>query len=273
MRRTATASIAQAPAKENAAARPLIAIQSNRRPYKSVFLHGVDQYYIRAIEDVAQASPCLVPCLDAPQLDTLLDRVDGILLTGGLTNVHPRHYGAAGDESYQPFDDAREQTSFQLVRQAKARKLPLLAICLGMQEVNVALGGSLQNNVQDKPGHLPHRDNHDTDPAVRYGQRHCVTPLPQGRLAALLGAEPFSVNSLHQQAVQRLAASLRAEARAEDGIVEAVSLKDSAQFFLGVQWHPEYRAGDNPQSRKLFAALGDAARAYGAARRRAAQTR
>ena len=274
MSRTASHSLAQAPAKENAAVRPpqvrspqvrpLIAIQTNRRTYKGTFLHGVDEYYIGAIEQIAGGDICLVPCLDAPQLETLLARVDGVLLTGGLTNVHPKHYGIAGDASYQPFDGAREQTGFHLVREAKARGLPLLAICLGMQELNVALGGSLQNNIQDKPGHLPHRDNHDKNPRLRYGARHCVTPVPDGRLAKLLGSEPFRVNSLHQQAVERLADSLRPEARAEDGILEAVSLKDSAQFFFGIQWHPEYQAKDNPQSRKLFAALGDAARRYAA---------
>lgn len=277
MNRSSSSSIAQKAAKQKPAARPLIAIQSNRRPYKSVYMHGVDQHYVGAIENVADADICLVPCLAAPQVQTLLDRVDGIVLTGGLTNVNPEHYGVVGDKSYEPFDRAREQTSFCLVQEARRRKLPLLAICLGMQEVNVALGGSLQNNVQDKPGHLPHRDNHDPDPQIRYAQRHRVQPLPNGRLAALLGDAPFEVNSLHQQAVDRLADCLRPEAKAKDGIVEAVSLKSPAaskseksekseQFFLGVQWHPEYRADANPQSQKLFAALGAAARAYAAHR-------
>ena len=230
--------------------------------------HRVGAKYVDSVVDGAGALPVLIPALGARlEPDAVLDGLDGILITGSLSNVEPHHYGAAAGRERGPFDPARDATTLPLIRGALARGLPLLAICRGLQELNVALGGTLHQAVHELPGRLDHRSDKTVTPAERYAPVHEIALTAGGQLQALLGgATSIAVNSLHAQAIDRLAPRLVVEAVAADGTIEAVSVQGAAGFALAVQWHPEWRVLDNPVSRRLFAAFGAACRARAQAR-------
>jgi putative glutamine amidotransferase len=196
----------------------------------------------------------VIPAVGAKaDLRSLLDRLDGLLLTGSPSNVEPCHYGGEPSRPGTLHDPARDATTLPLIREAVRRDLPVLAICRGIQELNVALGGTLHQRVAEVPGRLSHRPPKDS-PDGPYGPAHGVILTPGGRLAALFGADQIIVNSLHSQGIDRPAPALSIEAVAPDGQIEAVSLPD-ARFVVGVQWHPEYKLLENPFSRALFAAF------------------
>jgi putative glutamine amidotransferase len=195
-------------------------------------------------------------------VEELLSNADGIYLTGSPSNVHPSHFGEDVLDPALPLDPARDAWTLPLVPRAIARGIPLFAICRGLQEANVAFGGSLHQAVQELPGKMDHRSR-DKDPdEVQYGPAHEVYVVPGGLLDELIGPIRFMVNSLHGQGVHELAEGLRPEACAVDGIVEAFSAVDAPAFNLCVQWHPEYKVGENPESVRLFQAFGDACRVY-----------
>lgn len=205
----------------------------------------------------------IVPALGAElDIGAILERIDGVVLTGSLSNVHPKRYGAELHAAAEPYDEARDATTFPLIEGALEMGLPLLAICRGFQELNVALGGTLHAEVHAVPGRDDHRAPQVEDPDERYGPRHPVRFVTGGAFEAIAGAGEVWVNSLHRQGIDRLAPRLAAEGHAPDGTVEAVRVKDAPAFALGVQWHPEYKAAANPFSMKLYRAFGDAARAY-----------
>ena len=189
------------------------------------------------------------------------------MVTGSPSNVDPSHYGGPAPREGNEADPARDATTLPLIRQAIARGLPLLCICRGLQELNVALGGSLHQHVHELPGRLDHRSDKSKALPDRYGPAHPIRLTPGGRLQALFdGATRIDVNSLHGQGIDRLADRLKVEALAEDGTVEAVSIR-TTRFALAVQWHPEWQVLENPWSRRLFAAFGAAAPAAGGRRR------
>jgi len=165
-----------------------------------------------------------------------------------------------------PLDPHRDDWTLPLIPRLLERGIPLLAICRGFQEVNVALGGSLHQAVHQVAGLRDHRDDESLPVDEQYGPAHPVRIEAGGLLAALLDADEVIVNSLHGQGVNRLAPGLRVEARAPDGLVEAFSATSGSAFALAVQWHPEWRAAENPVSRRLFEAFGDACRAHSRAR-------
>ena len=161
-----------------------------------------------------------------------------------------------------PLDPARDAATLALIPRAIERGIPLLAICRGFQEVNVALGGSLFQAVHELEGHRDHRGADNVPPEVVYATAHTLAVAPGGLLAGLLQRDSIEVNSVHGQGVQRLAAGLRVEARAPDGLIEAFSASGSGGFALGVQWHPEWQARHNPVSSRVFEAFGEACRQY-----------
>ena len=225
--------------------------------------HGIGDKYVRAVAVAAEALPVMVPSLGSLlRLPELLSRFDGIVMTGSPSNVHPTLYGTDPSPEAEPHDEARDATTLDLIRLAIDTGVPLFCICRGIQELNVALGGTLQSEVQNLPDKMDHREIEHDDMDTRYGPRHKVMLAPGGRLAGLLDATEIEVNSLHRQAISRLAPPLQVEATAPDGTIEAVSVRQSKSFALGVQWHPEYKVMDNPDSVKIFAACGDAVRAY-----------
>ena len=229
----------------------LLGIICNEKTHEIDTLQAVNHLYLNAVATHMDVQPVLIPTDGSLRADTLLARLDGLLMTGNRTNVHPSHYGVAPQAIYEPYDENRDATAFALIQAALAADLPLLAVCRGFQELNVVLGGSLMTNVHKMDGKLSHRtpraDTHDG----RFAARHDVQFVDGGYFNTLLGTNTAITNSLHWQAVDRLADDLILDGTAEDGIVEAATHK-TASYCVGVQWHPEYQNGENMISEKLF---------------------
>jgi putative glutamine amidotransferase len=211
---------------------------------------------------LAGGLPLVVPSAGADEIDALLDLAHGVLLTGSPSNVHPSHFGEALHDPASMLDEVRDAWTLPLIPKAIERGMPLLAICRGFQETNVALGGTLHQAVQEVPGHRDHRAPADASAELQYASSHPINVVPGGVLESIVGESTIEVNSIHAQGVKRLAPGLRIEARALDGLVEAFSVSQAAGFTLCVQWHPEWQAASNPVSTRLFKAFGDACRAY-----------
>ena len=239
---------------------PIILVTTEVRPADNYVWHAAADTYLKAVAGIG-AAPLLLPSLGAAlNLEGLLERVDGVLLTGSRSNVHPARYGVEPSPRHEPYDLARDDTTFRLIPLALKMGLPFFAICRGFQELNVALGGSLVAEAQERAGSLDHRAPIDLPPDIRFGLAHDVTFEPDSRLGALLRARCVRVNSVHRQVIDRLAPGLLVEARAPDGTVEAVRVADAQNFAYGVQWHPEYWAATDAPSGALFRAFGEAAR-------------
>jgi putative glutamine amidotransferase len=189
----------------------------------------------------------------------LLEACDGLLLTGSASNVEPHHYGGPASTPGTLHDANRDATTLPLIPRAVAAGLPVLAICRGFQEMNVAYGGTLHQQLHEVPGNLDHRDDESQPLEVQYGPAHEVLLEPGGELEKIAGVSRLNVNSLHWQGVQKLGRGLTVEARAADGVIEAFSVTGSSGFSMGLQWHPEWQFAKDPFSRALFAAFGAAA--------------
>jgi putative glutamine amidotransferase len=242
---------------------PIVAVAADVKDIDIYRWHAVSETYLRAVVNGAGALPLILPALDeSADFDTLLDRVDGVLLPGSRSNVHPLRYGAPESDRTLPHDPRRDAVTLPLIKATLERGVPLFAICRGMQELNVAFGGTLVAEVQEVPGRMDHRAPQSDDNDMRFAIRQDVIVEPGGVLAGILGAGTVRVNSLHRQAVDKLGAGLKVEAHAPDGTVEAMSVIGAKNFALGVQWHPEYWVGNDQPSRALFAAFGTAIRDY-----------
>ena len=221
--------------------------------------------YIRAVMVGAEALPVLIPSMQPPvDLRALLENLDGLLLTGAYSNIEPHHYGGGPSYEGNLHDPARDETSLSLVKLAIEMRVPVLAVCRGFQEVNVALGGSLHQKVQEVAGFDDHREDLDDPLDEQYAPAHPVRL--SGSLAAIAGREEAMVNSLHGQGVDRVAEGLHVEARAPDGLVEALRLDEERGWLLAVQWHPEWKVADNPFYLGIFREFGAACRARAAHR-------
>lgn len=240
---------------------PIVGVPADIVTDHGLAFHRAGEKYLRPLAEISRVLPVIVPAGAPAGMERYVARLDGVLLTGALSNVHPQNYGARPGPDTRPHDRARDATSLGLIRHAVGAGVPVFAICRGIQELNVALGGTLIAEVQDQPGMRDHRAPKHDDPDKRYGANHTITITAGGMLHAILGEREIPVNSLHRQAIATLAPGLSVEARAPDGVIEAVSADEAAAFTLGVQWHPEYRARDNAHSRRLFEAFGDAVRA------------
>ncbi|MGO4437005.1 gamma-glutamyl-gamma-aminobutyrate hydrolase family protein [Rhizobium sp. RAF56] len=244
---------------------PIIAIPADIRAFDGTHWHAVQHQYIRATLKAAGLMALIVPAMEEGyDADAILDRVDGLLVSGSATNVHPSLYGADATEADGPFDPARDAVSLPLIRRALDRGIPTFAICRGIQELNVALGGSLASEIQDQPGVWDHRKPANVDRDSMYAIRQGVFIREGSCLADIVGPGELQVNSLHRQAIAKTAPRLQVEATAEDGTIEGVSVIDAKAFAVGVQWHPEYWAETDSPSRRLFEAFGDAVRDYAA---------
>jgi putative glutamine amidotransferase len=253
---------------------PLVALPACRWEKDGQSYHTIGDKYVRAVAEAAGCLPMMLPSLEgAIDLDDLVDKLDGLVLTGSPSNVHPQHYGDAPSEKAKPYDPARDAVTLPLIRKAAEAGLPLLAICRGLQELNVAFGGTLYPKVHEVDGREDHRRPQSDDLDVQYGPRHTVELAPDGQLRRVLAAERVEVNSLHHQAVREIAPTLKLEGWAPDGTVEALSWPAAPGFLLAVQWHPEYKAAGNPVSAKLFQAFAEAARARARLRQNVAAAR
>jgi putative glutamine amidotransferase len=247
--------------------KPLVAVATDTTMIDGVRWHATQAQYVDAAAMVAGLTPLLVPNLgDGVDIEAILDAVDGVLLTGSKSNVDPALYGGTATEANGPYDRERDATSMPLLKRALERGIPLFAICRGMQELNVAAGGTLQTEIQDGPGVLDHRAPDLPDRAERFGLRQTVKLKTGSQIAGILGGDRAVVNSLHRQAIDAPGKRIVVDAMAEDGIAEAVSVSNAVDFALGVQWHPEFWAESDPASARLFAAFGDAVRSHAARR-------
>ncbi|HEY4171840.1 MAG TPA: gamma-glutamyl-gamma-aminobutyrate hydrolase family protein [Rhodopila sp.] len=235
--------------------------------------HAASDTYVRATDEVIGAVPVLLPA-NGPMADieTLLDRLDGIILTGSRSNVQPELYAGPPHAEGTPEDHARDGITLPLIRAAVARGVPLLAICRGFQELNVALGGSLHQRIQDLPDRMDHSTPMQPSARIRQSKAHAIRVTPGGWLHRLAGATEIAVNSLHNQGVNQLAPGLVVEGTAPDGLVEAVRVAASEAgpaigYAVGVQWHPEYDWRTDTLSRAIFEQFGTAVRAYADAAR------
>lgn len=227
---------------------------------------AVGEKYVRAVVDGAGCLPLLVPTLDPVlPLREVLAGLDGLLLTGAVSNIEPHHYSDESSYEGNLLDPRRDATNLPLIPLAIEMGVPVLAICRGFQEVNVAFGGTLYQKVHEQPGFMDHRENKDDPLDVQYGPAHDIALVPGGVLAGLAGDTRATVNSLHGQGVRRLGEGLVVEAQAPDGLVEAFRHEGPA-FMLAVQWHPEWKVRENAFYLATFRAFGDACRARAARR-------
>jgi putative glutamine amidotransferase len=222
--------------------------------------------YAKAVKESALAEPVIFPLAHADQIEDLLGLVDGVMLTGSPSNVHPSHFGETVADPSLPLDPLRDALTLALVKACVTNAVPLLGVCRGFQEINVAFGGSLHQQVHAVPGLSDHREPKSEPYAVQYAPTHDVHLLPGSALAQWAGDLTAKVNSLHGQGIGRLAQGLRALAHAPDGLVEAFEVTGSKTFAYAVQWHPEWRTFENPFYTALFHAFGDACRARHAER-------
>lgn len=248
--------------------KPVIGVPSDRRILEPHPFHVVGEKYVTAIRDAADGLPFLIPALgDAYDPDEWLSRLDGLFLTGSHSNVEPQRYGGETSRPGTWHDPERDATTLPLIERALERGLPLLAVCRGFQELNVVLGGTLHQHVHEVPGYHCHKEDPDDPVEVQYGPSHQVNLVPGGLLHELAGRDTVTVNSLHSQAVARLADGVTVEAVADDGLVEGFRVDGTDAFALAVQWHPEWKVTEDAFSTAIFRAFGDACRVGAEAKR------
>lgn len=256
------------PGRNHPVMRPLIGISCCVKAFGALAMpnHAVSDHYIRVVLGPIGGVPVLIPAAGEGLVAELLPRLDGLLLTGSRSNVQPSLYAGPPHLEGTPEDQERDSTTLPLIRSALSAGVPLLAICRGFQELNVALGGTLDQRIQDLPNRMDHSTPVDQVlPKVRTGKAHAVRVAADGTLARFWSGldwrpEGVPVNSLHNQGVCRPAPRLIPEGWAPDGTIEAARVEGAPGFAYGVQWHPEYDWQSDPLSRRLFEVFGAAAR-------------
>ena len=250
-------------------ARPVIGIIGNKHFVNDQYpTHMGGTMNSKAIAEVAGCMPMIVPADPRfMSVAELMEVCDGFVLTGGRPNVHPEEYGEEETEAHGAFDRDRDAITLPLVRACVEAGQPFLGICRGFQEVNVALGGTLYPEIRDLPGRMNHRMPPDGSLEEKFELRHLVSLTPGGVFHRLFGAQEVMTNTLHGQGIKTPGAGIVIDGHAPDGTPEAIYVKDAPGFTLSVQWHPEWDAGNDPVSRPLFEAFGDAARAWASGER------
>ena len=250
------------------ATRPLICVSASvRQPDdgRRQPMYATAERYVQSLMKMVDCIPVLMPpvgsVVDAAEL---VSRMDGFLLTGGLANVEPHHYGAPAFPPDEPIDPGRDALVLPVVRACLAERVPVFGICRGIQEINVALGGSLHYRIHQLPGKNDHRrprNHEDVTQEEVYRLKHTVKLAPGGLFQSLVGQDEMMVNSLHGQGVDRLGEVLVVEATSPDGVVEGVRYDDDTQFVVGVQWHAEWEPEKHTLSGALYGEFGKAAQA------------
>lgn len=250
--------------------KPVIGVIANAYKVEDRFqMHGAGAKTLCAVADVTGAMPLVfAACPDMTEMETLLQTVHGIVLTGGRANVHPRFYGEEPTSRHEPFDEARDTLALKLVTVCVERGIPLLGLCRGFQEMNVAFGGTLHPEIRELPGRMNHRmqrlENGEMhpDPNVLFAERHDVHLTHGGVFAKIFGSQTVHVNSLHGQGIIKCGDRVVVEGVADDETIEAIRIADAPGFALGVQWHAEYNPQTNAVNGALFKAFGEAVQAY-----------
>jgi len=250
-------------------ARPLIGIIGNRYLINDQYeTLAAGRMNCNAVSEVSHGLPLIVPTdPEFVSVGELLETCAGFVFTGARPNVHPEEYGEDATDAHGDFDRARDAITLPLIRACVDRGQPILGLCRGFQEVNVALGGSLYPEIRDLPGRMNHRMPPDGTLEEKFALRHEVSFTEGGPFHRLMGAQVVMTNTLHGQGIKEPGPNVVIDGVAPDGTPEATYVKDAPGFTLAVQWHAEYQAGDDPVSRPLFEAFGDAARAWAEGRR------
>ncbi len=249
--------------------RPVVGVIGNAHRIENRFnVQGVGERSLRAVAEVADALPLMfASASDITDIGGLLEIVDGVMLTGARANVHPSRFRTEPHAKHEPYDESRDALALALVEVCVARGIPLFGVCRGLQEMNVAYGGTLHPEIRELPGRINHRmprlptGEIHPDPAVVFADRHDVKLVPGGAFATLLGRETIRVNSLHGQGILEPGARIVVEGVAEDGTIEAIRIAEAPGFALGVQWHAEHDPQHNAVNRALFQAFGQALKA------------
>ncbi len=243
--------------------KPLIGVIGNAFIVNDSYpVQGAGTSNLQAIAELTGATPVIVPSMGyagelAIDLDTFAPHFAGFLFTGAFPNVHPEEYNETPTEAHGTFDRDRDRLALPLIRHCVARQIPILGICRGFQEFNVAFGGALYPEIRDLPGRMNHRMPPDGSLDEQFALRHLVQFEKGSVFTDIFKTDAIMVNSLHGQGVKTLGDCVCAEGFAPDGTQEALRIKN-ADFALAVQWHPEWQAADNPSSRALFSAFGAA---------------
>ncbi|MCG6932251.1 MAG: gamma-glutamyl-gamma-aminobutyrate hydrolase family protein [Gallionella sp.] len=246
---------------------PVVLIPADYRQLGDHPFHVVGHKYVDAVVQAAGAFPLVIPALGTMgEMEAALAVADGILLSGAVSNVHPSHFDQAVRDPSLPLDPGRDGMTLPLIRAAVKAGIPVFGICRGLQEINVAYGGSLHQAVHQNAGMSDHREAKAGSLEERYGLVHPVRTVAGGKLAAITGSSEIMVNSLHGQGIDRLGAGLVAEAYAPDGLIEAISISGAKSFALAVQWHPEWNVLNVPAYLAIFRAFGEACRLRAAQR-------
>ena len=242
--------------------KPLVLLPADVKQIGHHPFHAVGQKYILAVAQAAHAMPLVVPAIsEYLNIPSLMAMADGIVLTGSVSNLHPSHFNQTVYDESLPLDLARDALTMQLIKAAIENSVPILAICRGFQEMNVAFGGTLHQAVHEVAGFNDHRARNDESAETQYAHAHSVQLMANGKLARMVGKTTMQVNSIHGQGIDQLGAGLTAEAHAPDGLIEAISVNNANTFALGVQWHPEWQVMQNNDYLAIFKAFGDACRA------------
>ncbi len=260
-----------------ATARPLIGVSGELKDFNGFDIQSAGHKYVFSVVEGFGGMPVILPALGDVEANgsyavaELVDRLDGIVLTGGRSNIEPHHYGGEPfrPETYR--DPTRDSTTLPLVRTAVDRGVPLFGVCRGIQEINVALGGTLHAYLWEVEGKRDHRMPQTDVLEERFAPRHRVHLTPGSYFAKIadaagIGNDDIIVNSLHSQAIDQPAKGLVVEALSEDGVIEGISMPNATDFVVGVQWHAEFRVLDHPFNRALYAEFGKAAKRRSAAR-------
>lgn len=243
-------------------ARPLVGIIGNAYVINDDYpVQATGVHNIEAVSVVADANAVMVPAMPtAHDMDDLMEKLDGFVFTGGRPNVHPEEYGEEETAAHGPFDRNRDRVVLPLIRACVEKGVPVLGICRGFQELNVAMGGSLHPEIRDLPGRDNHRMPPDGTLEEKFALRHEITLTPDGPFAKVFGTDKVMTNSLHGQGICIPGPRVVVDGRAPDGTPEAIYIKDAPGFAMAVQWHPEWNAANDPVSRPLFQAFGRALR-------------
>jgi putative glutamine amidotransferase len=241
--------------------RPVLGISCCNRQVGEEFAQAVMNRYVFSALPYADAAGLLVPA--TPELfhaREVAPRLDGLLLTGSPSNVGAERYGPLAEDAPGPFDPGRDEMTKQLVDAMLELGKPVFGICRGFQEINVAFGGTLRRDMAEHPDLIAHHAIGDMSIAAMFEHEHDVRLVPGGVLRREYGTDQLKIISVHFQGIDKLAPGLKVEATAPDGVIEAVSAEVNGAPVLAVQWHPEWNASENPQSRMFFHIIGRALR-------------
>ena len=234
--------------------------------------HSTGKRYVNSVMNFSKVIPILIPaCIENKDLETLLGKIDGIVLTGGRANIEPQHYGGAEFPIDEPIDPDRDKVVLNIIPECLKREMPIFGICRGIQEINVAFGGTLFYRVHQESGKNDHRMPQNDDAALEdiFKPKHEISFTENNLFRTFLEKDRFTVNSLHGQGIDKLGEGLTVEAYSEDGLIEAISVTDYKAFGVGIQWHAEFHPEreENELNKILFKKFGESCREFCLGRR------